>query len=156
MFQVATAPEFLDFRALSGCAVSGVETGKGLSLLGQLFQQGSRLPEHAVLALKFADAVVHFSESHGVREPHRSATMRWKAIPIDVDNINVHCAKREAFFQDARAFVDQRVDATVHDFLGGNLPLRNSSLGGPLAHEGGDFGIDEYLDVKYVLVAGVE
>ena len=69
MSQVATAPEFLDFRALGGCAVSGVETGKGPALLGQLFQQGSRLPEHAMLPLKFANAVVHFSESHGVREP---------------------------------------------------------------------------------------
>ena len=33
-----------------------------------------------------------------------------------------------AFFQDARAFVHQRINAAIDDFFGGNLALRNAGF----------------------------
>src|SRR5579863_7116307 len=105
-----------------------------------------------MLPLKFADAVIHSSKAHGIREPHRAAAMCRKAVAIEVNDVDVHGAKRKAFFQDARALVDQGVNATVHDLLRGNLPLRDSRLGGPLAHESGHFGIGTRPPVFIVLV----
>jgi hypothetical protein len=64
--------------------------------------------------------------------------MRGKAVAIDVDDVDVCGAQSYAFFEDARALVDQRLDAALDDFLGGNLALRYPSFGNPLTNKGGD------------------
>src|SRR5579864_9275011 len=71
-FRSRAAPDFPAVEDLRGRTVPGANTGESPALLGQLLQQRSRLPEYAMLPLKFADAVIHFSKAHGIREPHRA------------------------------------------------------------------------------------
>src|SRR5260370_12018184 len=61
--------------------------------------------------------------------------MRGKTVSVDVNNVDVRSAQRVTFFENAGAFIDQRVQATVGDFRDGDLTLRNTRFGDPLGNE---------------------
>src|SRR4029077_5512703 len=102
--------------------------------------------------MKFADAVVHLLQSYRIGVPHRASSISWETIAVEIDDVDVDCAERVTFLQDARAFIDQGIDAAVDDFVGRNLTLRDAGLGGPLLGPGGDFGIRDSLPAFVVLV----
>ncbi len=86
--------------------------------LRQLLQERGGLPEFAVGALEFQNAVVDFLQSHGIGVPHGAAAIGRESVAIEVDDVDIDGAQGESFFEDARAFVDQRVDAAIDDFFG--------------------------------------
>ena len=99
-------------------------------MLCQLFQKRSRPPVFAVCLLEFADALVHFPESHGVCIPHRPAAIGGKAVAVEINNVDIDRSKGETFIQNSRPFVDERVDTALDDFLRRNFALLDSrSLG---------------------------
>ena len=93
-----------------------------------------------------------FPRPDGIREPHRPAAIRGKAVAVEIDDVDIDRAERVALFENARAFVDERIDAAIDNFIRGNLPLRDACLGSPLAHEGRDFGIGNRAAIFVVLV----
>ena len=88
-----------------------------LPLFDQPLQQRCRLPELAVLALEVADARVDLVQAHRVGVEHRPAAPGRKAVAVDVDQVDVGRALGNAFLEDLRAFVHQRVDRALDDLL---------------------------------------
>src|SRR5258708_18095464 len=116
---------------LGDCAVLFGESGEGFALLGELLQQRSRAPGFAMLLVKFADAFVNFFQTYCIRVPHRAPAIGGETVAVEIDDIDVHGAKRNTFFEGARAFVDECIEAAIYDFLSADLALRNSCLGNP-------------------------
>ena len=87
-------------------------------MLGQLFQQGSGFPSFAMLLVQLADAIIDLFQANGVGVPHRSASISGKSVAVEINDVDVHRAQSVAFFEEARAFVDQRVEATIDDLYG--------------------------------------
>src|SRR5262249_16031231 len=94
-----------------------------------------------MLAMKFADAIINILQPDRIRVPHWPATISREAVTVDIDNVDVHGTQREAFLKNARAFVDQRIDAAFHDLLASDLSLRNSGFSSALAHQFRNLGI---------------
>src|SRR5579862_2405275 len=109
--------------------------------LRELFQQGSRLPEFSVLPAEFAYAVVDVSQPDRIGIPHGPAAICRKTVAVEINNVDVDRAEREAFLENPCAFIDQGINAAVDDLGGRNLTLRNPGLGRPLAYQRSDFGI---------------
>ena len=59
---------------------------------------------------------------------HRPAAETRKAVAVDVDDVDVAGAQRDAFLEDLRAFIDQRVNATLEDFLVADLAALDARL----------------------------
>src|SRR5271169_5448435 len=105
-----------------------------------------------MLPVKFADALVDLLETHGICIPPWSAAVRRESITVDVNDVDVDRAKCVALFEDARALVNESIDAAIDDFLRRNLALPDSGVGGPFAHQFGDFRIASSIPVFVVLV----
>src|SRR5207253_1417427 len=101
---------------------------------------------------KFKNAAVDILEVNGIRVPHWSAAMSGEAIAVDVDDVDVPGAQCVAFFEDARAFVYQGVEAAVHNFFAGNLPLRNFRFRRPFSYQSGYFRIGDGAPIFVVFV----
>src|SRR5258706_5432586 len=106
----------------SGALPAG-EFTEGFALLGETLQQRRRFPPIADALLKFADALIHFFQADRVGVPHGAAPMRGKTVAVEIDDVDVDGTERDAFFEEVRAFVHLRVDATVDDFVRCNLAL---------------------------------
>src|SRR5437016_3875681 len=126
--------------------------GESLSLCVQLVEQRRGLPEFPVQLVKFKNAAVDILEVNGIRVPHWSAAMSGEAIAVDVDDVDVPGAQCVAFFEDARAFVYQGVEAAVHNFFAGNLPLRNFRFRRPFSYQSGYFRIGDGAPIFVVFV----
>src|SRR5437763_1622819 len=135
-----------------GCTLLHAVICKRLSLCGQLLQQRRGLPELAVLFVKFQNAVVNVFQADGIGIPHRPAAMSREAVAVDVDDVDVARPQRIVFFQDARAFVYQSVEAAVQNFLARNLPLGDFRFRGPFSYQSGYFRIGDCAPVFVVFV----
>src|SRR4029077_3069904 len=77
----AASPRFLlhcslaCLRRSSGDAALTIEVCEAFAFFRQTLEQRRRLPEFAVLLVKFADAVVNFFQADSVRIPHRASAM---------------------------------------------------------------------------------
>src|SRR5215469_944227 len=60
--------------------------GETLALLGQVFQQGCRIPVLAMLLAKLENAIVDLREAGGIGVPHGASAISREAVPIDIDN----------------------------------------------------------------------
>src|SRR6187549_1154235 len=61
------------------------------------------------------------AETDTARVEHRPAALHRKTITGEIDHIDVRRALRDAFLQDLRAFVDQRIQQAIDDLGVGNL-----------------------------------
>ena len=104
-----------------------------------------------MLPVKFANTFVHFLKPDSIGVPHRSTAVCREAVPVDEDDVDVDCAKCIAFFEDPSAFVDERIDATIDDFVGQNRTLWNSALRSPFANNVGDCRIGTRISVSSYL-----
>src|SRR5262245_8196317 len=129
-----------------------VEIGEGLALFRQSLQQRRRLPQLAVLYVELADALVNFLQADSVRVPHRAAAPCRIAISVDVDDVYVNGPQRDAFFQNLRAFVDQRVLRTFDDLFFGNLAAIDALLGRDLFDQRVNFLVGNPVAVLVVFV----
>src|SRR5580704_1917277 len=117
--------------ALGSGDLISAELGECFTLLRKALEERSGLPDFAVLTLEFGDALINLFEADGVGVPHRAAAMRGKSVAVDINNVDIRSAQRVAFLENARALIDQRVEATVRNFLGGDLTLRNAGFCDP-------------------------
>src|SRR5580700_5079333 len=105
-----------------------------------------------MLLVKFFNAIVNFFETNCIGVPHGSAAMGREAVAVEIDNVNVDGAQGVTFFENAGAFIDQRVDAAIDDFFLGNFSLGNASFDRPFSYQLGDFGIKNGVAVFVILV----
>src|SRR5690348_9952958 len=140
------------FRRLGGCGLFLVEIREFLAFLRQALQERSRLPKFAMPRVKFLNALADLFQSNRVGIPHRPAAIGREAVAVEVNDVDIHRAQGDAFLENARALVDQSVDAAVKDLFLGNLPLWNTSLGGPLADQFGDLWIGDGAPIFVILV----
>src|SRR5580693_5292648 len=105
-----------------------------------------------MLLVKFFNAIVNLFETNCVGVPHWSAAMRREAVPVEIDNVNVDGAQGITFLEDAGAFIDQRVDTTIDNFLPGNFSLGNPRFARPFSYQPGDFRISNGAAVFVILV----
>src|SRR5215470_5787366 len=105
-----------------------------------------------MLAMEFADAFINLFHSDSIRIPHRPATVSREAVAVDVNDVNVHGAQGEAFLEYARAFVDQRIDATLHDLVTRDLSLGNSGFSSAFAHQFRNFRIGNQPPLGIVFI----
>src|SRR5574341_2633832 len=70
-----------------------------------------------IALLETADAVEHLAQADGVGIEHRPAAIGREAVAREVHHVDVGGAQRDAFLQDARALVDERVDAALDDLV---------------------------------------
>ena len=82
----------------------------------------------AGLRRKALDGAHDVVEADHVSVEHRSAAIQRESITGQVDDVDVGCAQRDAFLDDARALVHQRIDAAVYDFAVGDLARRDSAF----------------------------
>ena len=64
-------------------------------------------------------------ESDAAGMEHRPAALHGKPITGEIHHVDVGGALRDALFEDARAFVDQRVQQAIDDLRVGNLARRD-------------------------------
>src|SRR5271154_6920213 len=122
------------------------------SASGKTLQQRSGLPQFTKTLMEFADALVHVLEANGVRVPHGPAAIGGEAVAGHVNHVNVGGALGVTFFQNARAFVDQSVDAALHDLLSGDGSPRNPSLNRGFFDQGVNFRVGDGFAVAAVAV----
>ena len=70
--------------------------GERFVLLRELFEQRRGRPEFAVLTFEFADAIINLFQTDHVGVPHGTTAVGRVAIAGDVDDVDVHGAKRAA------------------------------------------------------------
>src|SRR5947208_5172689 len=127
-------------RAVETITASTIESP---SFLGKFDEQGRRLPLRALVALlKSPDRRSHVVQPDGLGVEHRPAAIRRKAIAGEIDHVDVGGAQRDPFFQDIRAFVHQRVDAALDDFLIRDRARLDAELGAVIGDELVDLRVD--------------
>src|SRR5438067_8164292 len=113
-------------RAVDTISASVIEPP---SFLSEFDEQRRRLPLRALVTLlEPLDRLQHLVQSHGVRVEHRSAAIRRKAVAGEIDHVDVGGAQRDAFLEDVRAFVGERIHAALDDFLVADLARLVSHL----------------------------
>src|SRR5687767_4276602 len=94
--------------------------------LGEFDEQGRGFPHFAHVAfLEFLDRSQHFLQPDRVGVEHRPAAVRREAVTREIDHVDVGGAQRDAFLEDVRGLVDQRVDQPLDDLLVGNRASLN-------------------------------
>src|SRR2546429_7584137 len=84
------------------------------AFFGEFDKQRRRLPLRALVALLEAlDGVQHLVQPHGVGVEHRPAAIRRKAVAREANHVDVRGAQRDAFLEDMRALVGERVHAAL-------------------------------------------
>ena len=66
------------------------------------------------------------AQSNAVGVEHRPAAIGGEAVAAHVHRVDVGGAKRHAFFEHARAFVDERVDGALDDLVARERPARDA------------------------------
>src|ERR1700722_10592380 len=112
--------------------------------MGQACEQRRRLPKRRIAAGLRRDVLEGARDdvqTRLVREEHGAAAKAWETIAVEIDQVDVRSALRDAVLEDAGAFVDQRVDAAVDDFLRAHAARRDAFFPGVLFDDGGNFGL---------------
>ena len=95
-----------------------LQAGEVLALGNQLLQQWRWLPNvPTVFRLKFFDIRKNIVQADLICPKHRATGDFWEAIAIDVDDVYVAGTNGYAVFEDARTFVDQRIQAALEYFI---------------------------------------
>jgi hypothetical protein len=93
--------------------------------------------------MEFADLVVDVLYANGIGVSHRPAAPRRKAIAVQVNNIDVGRAQREAFREILRSLVDERVNAASGDFRCADIASCDARFVGGLFNQRGDCRIGQ-------------
>src|SRR6185369_13367049 len=80
-----------------GGYLSFIKIRKGLTLLGERFEQRRWFPKLTMLIVKFGNAIVDFLQTHCVRGPHRATAPRRISVPTQINDIDIHRSNRYAF-----------------------------------------------------------
>src|SRR5436190_6707995 len=108
--------------------------GKRAALVGKFIEQRGRIVAlFACFFRELAQPVADLLQAHRVGPMHRTAAPGRKAVAVEPDHGDVARARRDPFFQDARAFVDHRIDQPLDDLF-----LRDVATLHAHAHRGVD------------------
>ena len=113
---------------LNRCAFFLAELRETPALSCQALKQRRRLPVFTVLPVEFGDAFVNVFQADRIRVPHRTSAMGGETVAIEINDVDIRSAQREAFFKNACTFVDQSVHAAVHNFAGRYFALRDTGF----------------------------
>src|SRR5277367_2396365 len=91
--------------------------------------------------MEFVNPFVNFLQTHGVCVPHGTTAVGGKSVAVEINDVDVGGAQRVSLFENPGAFVYQRIDATIDDFVVGDLSLRDSRFSAPLTDQRGHLGI---------------
>src|ERR1051325_5918375 len=138
-------------RQLLQSGVRAVETITASSIeppafLGEFDEQRRGLPHRALVSLlELFDRGEHLLQAHGVGIEHRPAAVGREAVAGEVDHVDVGGAQRDAFVEDLRALVDQRVDQALDDLVIRDAPACDVVLLPVLRDQLVDLGIRDRL-----------
>src|SRR5580704_2089515 len=94
------------------------EVSDAAALFHQLHQQWRRLPVHRPEARTVAlHALEQRREPNGLRVKHGTATIARKAVTCGPHDIDVTRPLSDTLFQNAKAFVHERIQAALEDLL---------------------------------------
>jgi len=97
---------------------SAASSGERFAFRHPSLEQRRRLPECGIGARGGGEplhAAEHIGQALEVGVKHRPAAVPGEAVPGHIRNIDVGGAERDAFLENARAFVHQRKDAAADD-----------------------------------------
>ncbi len=96
-----------------------VMVGKALALGGEPLDQRGRLPDIAIACrVEAPDLLQHLAKPLALGPEHRAAAIDRVAIAVDIDDVDVRGAQRDALVEDLGALVDQRQHGAVDDLVG--------------------------------------
>src|SRR5579863_3164731 len=88
--------------------------------------------------------------------PHGPPAIGGESVAVEIDDVDVHRTQRVSFFENPRSLIHQSVDATIHNFVSRDLPLRNACLSAPLSHKRSHLGISARTPVLVVPIPSLE
>ena len=71
----------------------------------------------------------HVEQPHRVGIKHRAAAKQRKTVAAQVDHVDVGGTQRDAFFQNARAFIDHGIHQPLNDLLVSDAAPLNADVG---------------------------
>src|SRR5690606_15812067 len=93
------------------------QDSKAAVLAGQSHQQRRGLPVPGPkLVTEATDLVMNVRQTNPVGIVHGPAPRPWKAVAVDVYDVDIPGSLRDPFLQYPRAFIDQGVDEAGQDF----------------------------------------
>src|SRR5271169_4343920 len=144
-FQLLPSPvRAVDTMTASVIFLRSFVCAEGLAFRAQAREQRRGSPEGAVrigLRGDVAHAARDLAQTNLVGVEHGAAAPRRKAIAVEIDDIDVRAALRNAILDDARTFVDQCVNAALDDFLAVHLARRDALLLAVFLDDGADFRV---------------
>src|SRR5579871_3615615 len=112
-----------------------VKIAEGLACRAKPFQQSGRLPQATVLLLEATDPLENSVKAHCAGVPHRSTSVRGKAVAVDVDDVDIDGPQSDPLFQNLGTFVDEGVKGAFQDFFVCDPAPRNPCLASALRDE---------------------
>src|SRR6187399_1993834 len=91
---------------------------EGLALRSELCEELRRLPESGVgvfVGREFLHAPDYHAETHAACVEHRPATLHGESVAGEIYHVDVGRPLRDAFLEDVRTFIHQRIDQPVDD-----------------------------------------
>src|SRR4051794_24149141 len=70
---------------------------------------------------KLPQPIADCLQANGIGPVHRAAAPGRETVAVEPDHVDVPRSRRDALFEDARAFVDHRIDQPLDDFFLGNI-----------------------------------
>src|SRR5262249_60389431 len=98
-------------------AFGGGRAEAAVLVRGPVEQRRRFMPRVAAFACEPSEPIADAGKPDGVRIVHRSATPDRKAVAVDPDHVDIARVQRDPLLEDARAFVDHRVDQPLDDLL---------------------------------------
>src|SRR5215467_1961872 len=101
--------------------------------------------------VKFLDSCDHRTEANSVGVEHGAAAPRRESVAVEVHDVDVGRAQRDALTEQMSALVHQREDTAIHNFVAADGAPLDARLASGLLDQSGGFGIGRGLTVFVIL-----
>src|SRR5712691_290129 len=108
--------------------LAGAEVAEPLPLLGQALQQRRRCPGLAVARVEGRHVGVDLLEPDLVGVEHGTAAVAREAVTVEVGDVDVARAERDALLENARALVDERPQAAREHLVVADRAPRDAAV----------------------------
>src|SRR6185436_1685534 len=122
------------------CSTSPVELP---AFTRETFKQWRWRPELTVRLVKPLHARIHLIQTDGVGIEHRAASVARETVTVEIDDIDVARAQGNTLVQNLRSLVDQRIHATLQNFLVADLTPFDAGILRGLDDERFDYGVGD-------------
>src|SRR5882762_8167899 len=104
-------------RASCASGSVGTEVAEALALFRQPLEERRGRPGLAVAGVEGRHVGVDFLEADLIGVEHRAPAVAREAVTVEVGDVDVARAERDALLEDARTLVDKRPLASLEDLL---------------------------------------